>query len=127
MAKKNIGDLDKDERAELVALTQKGRPDGRTIKRAPILFLANAGKPDFEIAELVHTSWLNVAEVEISVLTEQCFEPRLCSQVIAANQVGARESDRNAVWAKPSIGVSRSPMPGIIQETVSSERRAKID
>jgi transposase len=60
MAKKYIIDLDKAEKAELVALTQKGRSGARKIKRANILLLANAGKPDFEIAELLHTSSLTV-------------------------------------------------------------------
>ena len=60
MAKKYVVDLNKDEKAELVALTQKGRPGARKIKRANILLLANAGKSDFEIAELLHTSWLTV-------------------------------------------------------------------
>ena len=44
MAKKYIVDLNKDEKAELVSLTQKGRPGARKIKRANILLLANAGK-----------------------------------------------------------------------------------
>jgi len=60
MAKKYIVDLKKDEKAELVAMTQKGRPGARKIKRANILLLANAGKSDLEIAELLHTSWLTV-------------------------------------------------------------------
>ena len=60
MAKKYIVDLDEDEKAELVALTQKGHPGARKIKRANILLLANAGKSDFEIAEFLHTSWLTV-------------------------------------------------------------------
>jgi len=60
MAKKFIVDLNEAEKAELVTLTQKGRPGARKIKRAKILLLANAGKPDFEIAELLHTSWLTV-------------------------------------------------------------------
>ena len=60
MAKKYIVDLNKDEKAELVALTQKGRPGARKIKRANILLLVYAGKSDFEIAELLHTSWLTV-------------------------------------------------------------------
>ena len=60
MAKKYIVDLNKDEKAELVALTQKGRPGARKIKRANLLLLADTGKPDFDIAELLHTSWLTV-------------------------------------------------------------------
>lgn len=60
MAKKYIVDLNKAEEAELVKLTQKGRLGARKIKRANILLLANSGKPDFEIAELLHTSGLTV-------------------------------------------------------------------
>jgi len=60
MAKKYIVDSKKDEKAELIALTQKGRSGARKIKRANILLLANTGKPDFEIAELLHTSWLTI-------------------------------------------------------------------
>lgn len=60
MANRYIVDLSKTEKAELVELTQKGRPSARKIKRANILLLANAGKTDLEIAELLHTSWLTV-------------------------------------------------------------------
>lgn len=60
MAKKYRVDLSEAEKAELVSLTQKGCPGARKIKRANILLLANAGKPDFEIAELLHTSGLTV-------------------------------------------------------------------
>jgi len=60
MAKKYIVDLSKDEKTELVSLTQKGRPGARIIKRANILLLVDSGKPDFEVAELLHTSWLTV-------------------------------------------------------------------
>jgi hypothetical protein len=60
MAKKYIVDLSEAEKTELIKLTQKGRPGARKIKRANILLLANVGKPDLEIAELLHTSWLTV-------------------------------------------------------------------
>lgn len=60
MAKRFIVDLSEAEEAELVALTQKGRPGARKIKRANILLLANTGKRDLEITELLHTSWLTV-------------------------------------------------------------------
>ena len=60
MAKKSIVDLSKDEKAELVSLPQKGRPAARKIKRVNILLLVDSGKPDFEVAELLHTSWLTV-------------------------------------------------------------------
>jgi len=40
-----------------------------------------------------------MAEVEISVLTEQWLDRRLASQVIVASEVGAWESERNAFRA----------------------------
>jgi hypothetical protein len=54
-----------------------------------------------------HSSWLNpvlsevegMAEVEIAVLTEQCLDRRLGSQIIVANEVGAWDSERNAARA----------------------------
>jgi len=46
-----------------------------------------------------HSSWLNMAEVEISVLPEQCLDRRLASQAIVASEVGTWESERNAVRA----------------------------
>lgn len=60
MVKRFVVDLNENEEAELIALTQKGRPGARKLKRANILLLANTGKRDFEIAELLHTSWLTV-------------------------------------------------------------------
>lgn len=60
MAKKYLVDLSEGEKAELVSLIQKGRPGARKIKRANILLMANNGKDDTEIAELLHTSWLTV-------------------------------------------------------------------
>ena len=45
------------------------------------------------------SSGLNMAEVEISVLTEQCLDHRLGSQVTVASEVGAWESERNAARA----------------------------
>jgi len=42
-----------------------------------------------------HSSWLNMAEVEISVLTGQCLDRRLGNQEIIARQVAAWEAERN--------------------------------
>jgi hypothetical protein len=46
-----------------------------------------------------HSSWLNMAEVEISVLTEQCLDRRLGSLMIVVKEVGAWEAERNAARA----------------------------
>ena len=56
MAKRYIVDLTNEERAQLIELTQKGRPGARKIKRANILLLANTGKTDLEIATTLQTS-----------------------------------------------------------------------
>jgi hypothetical protein len=46
-----------------------------------------------------HSSWLNMAEVEISVLTQQCLDRRLGSEIIVESEVAAWEDERNAAQA----------------------------
>lgn len=46
-----------------------------------------------------HSSWLNMAEVEISVLTKQCLDRRLGSEKIVESEVSAWENERNAARA----------------------------
>jgi hypothetical protein len=46
-----------------------------------------------------HSSWLNMAEVEISVLTQQCLDRRLGSQLLVKSEVGAWEGERNTARA----------------------------
>ncbi len=43
-----------------------------------------------------HSSWLNMAEVEISVLTSQCIARRLGSRMLLEQEVTAWETKRNA-------------------------------
>lgn len=43
-----------------------------------------------------HGSWLNIAEMELSVLSEQCLDRRLPDQATLAREVGAWEQERNA-------------------------------
>ena len=42
-----------------------------------------------------HSSWLNMAEVEISVLTGQCLDRRIGSREILVSEVAAWETERN--------------------------------
>jgi hypothetical protein len=42
-----------------------------------------------------HSSWLNIAEVEISVLTQQCLDRRIGSRQILESEVTAWETERN--------------------------------
>ena len=46
-----------------------------------------------------HSSWLNMAEVEISVLTEQCLDCRLGSQEIVARVIGTGNTEQNNIKA----------------------------
>jgi hypothetical protein len=42
-----------------------------------------------------HGSWLNVAEVELSVLARQCLDRRIESAEVLRREVAAWEADRN--------------------------------
>jgi len=43
-----------------------------------------------------HASWLNMAEIELSVLARQCLDRRIPDQQALAREVTAWEADRNA-------------------------------
>ena len=47
-----------------------------------------------------HGSWLNMAEIEIGVMNQQCLDRRLDDQTVVANEVAAWETQRNAEEAK---------------------------
>ncbi|HYE35550.1 transposase, partial [Methylocaldum sp.] len=47
-----------------------------------------------------HGSWLNMAELELSVLARQCLAERMDSQAHLAREVAAWETRRNTVRAK---------------------------
>ncbi len=61
MAKKYIVELSAEERQELLGLTHRGKLAARKVKRAQILLLAEEGKTDKQIAEMLH---VGVATVE---------------------------------------------------------------
>lgn len=44
-----------------------------------------------------HASWLNMAEIEIGILTRQCLNRRLPSQQLLRHEVQAWQTDRNAL------------------------------
>lgn len=46
-----------------------------------------------------HGSWLNMAEVELSVLSRQCLDRRVPDRQTLAREVAAWEADRNAAGA----------------------------
>lgn len=47
-----------------------------------------------------HASWLNMAEIEIGVLNQQCLSPRLPDEFTLATEIIAWETARNARQAK---------------------------
>jgi len=47
-----------------------------------------------------HGSWLNMAEIELSILQRQCLNRRIPNQDILKREVGAWEAKRNANEAK---------------------------
>src|SRR5262245_18312438 len=53
-----------------------------------------------------HASWLNVAELELSVLGRQCLDRRLPDQEALAREVAAWQRDRNAAQVKVDGQVS---------------------
>jgi hypothetical protein len=46
-----------------------------------------------------HGSWLNMAEIELSILQRQCLERRIADEEILRREVGAYEQRRNAEQA----------------------------
>ena len=47
-----------------------------------------------------HGSWLNMAETELSVLSEQCLDRRMDSKDFVTSEVAAWETERNGKEAK---------------------------
>lgn len=63
MAKIYIVDLSAAEKAELLALTSRGQTSARKLKRAQILLLADEGKKDEIIAEMLHVGRATVERI----------------------------------------------------------------
>ena len=60
MAKKYIVELTDDERKELLELTKSGKISARKFKRAQMLLLADKGKTDAEIADLLKVGFRTI-------------------------------------------------------------------
>lgn len=63
MPKRYIVDLTPDERAQLIALTRKGKASARQVTRAHVLLHAADGLTDGEIATAAHTSVPTVGRI----------------------------------------------------------------
>ncbi|RYE48508.1 MAG: hypothetical protein EOP24_06665 [Hyphomicrobiales bacterium] len=77
------------EKSDHAGLTQANRPP-----RNPMRF--GARRVCFHYTPK-HASWLNMAEIEIGVLTRQCLNRRLPSQQLLRREVDAWQADRNAL------------------------------
>jgi len=47
-----------------------------------------------------HGSWLNMAEIEFSVLSRQCLDRRIPDQISLAKEINAWQNDRNDLSVK---------------------------
>ena len=47
-----------------------------------------------------HGSWLNIAEIELNVLSRQCLDQRIADQHLLVKQTDAWETDRNTATVK---------------------------
>jgi transposase len=63
MAKIYIIDLSAEEKEQLLELTSRGQAPARKLKRAQILLLANEGKKDETIAEMLHVGRATVERI----------------------------------------------------------------
>jgi hypothetical protein len=59
-----------------------------------------------------HGSWLNIAEIELSVPRRQCWDQRIGDRATLSREVAAWEAARNA-GGLPSTGASRPRTPGL--------------
>jgi len=73
-----------------------------------------------------HGSWLNMAEIELSVLARQCLDRRIPDQETLAEEVGAWEVERNAAessieWRFTSVDARiklKHLYPEIVEESL---------
>ena len=58
-----------------------------------------------------HGSWLNVAEVELNVMTRQCLNRRIDSLEILHDEVGAWQASRDRIQGQGQLAVSPPTTP----------------
>jgi Homeodomain-like domain len=118
MRKRYLVDLTPDERAQLIALTRKGKVSARQVTRAHVLLHAADGLADADIAVAAHTSVPTVArirkrfmqgqveeaitEIELSSLGRQCLNRRIPNADTLRQEVAAWEQVRNEQHATGS-------------------------
>jgi len=83
--------LTKPERESLEALTHKGQSNAHKFVHARALLLCDVGT----YYTPKHGSWLNIAEIELSVLQSQCLNRRIPNIDAMRRETSAWEADRN--------------------------------
>lgn len=84
MAKRYRVTLTDEERERLRTLTRKGKPAARTVRRAQILLLADAGQPDEAITAALHCGLSTVARTR-----QRCVEESLDAALVDRPRPGA--------------------------------------
>jgi hypothetical protein len=64
----------------------------------------------------VHASWLNMAEIELSVLSAQCLSRRLPDEWALATEIIAWESRRNAAKRHIHWAFSLDDAPSVFKD-----------
>jgi hypothetical protein len=104
-----------EERQELESMTRRGKTHARRFIHARALLLCDAGAdgPAWNVSDVAtalgvtsraiehlhytpkHGSWLNMAEIELSVLKGQCLDRRIPDMETMQTEVAAWERGRN--------------------------------
>jgi DDE superfamily endonuclease len=117
MAKKYVVTLSSEEREQLLRLTQSGKAPARKIKRAHILLKADSRQPEarrlLDKLDLQYTpkhgSWLNMAEIELSVFSRQCLNRRIADDT-TFQRLATIWATNAIAQGRLSIGASRQLM-----------------
>jgi putative transposase len=84
MANRYVVGLEAGEREQLLALTRKGKPAARTVRRAQTLLLADEGRTDAEIAAALHSGLATVARTR-----QRCVEEGVAAALAERPRPGA--------------------------------------
>jgi transposase len=105
MTKKYIVELSAEERAQLLELTRRGKPSARKVKRAQILLLADEGKTDENISEVLHVGFSTVERTRKRLVLEG-FPAALNERPRPA---GRRKLDAKAEAVLETLAQSKPP------------------
>ena len=73
-----------------------------------------------------HGSWLNMAEIELSVLARQCLDRRIPNRATLEREVAAWEAERNAARRQGRLAVHDRGCPHQAQAPLPVNRRVTV-